>query len=252
MYRISCRSQVTWLSGWAGCLLLFLAPFSQAQQTYGKSDDPVAAEAMDVVIRTKNPEEMAYAIKHILSVSYSRQQGLEATDAEIKQFIARKKEMEARTRKLAEARRVELQKQLQSAGLSEADRTKLEGELKLLDKLLTRAQEADKQASDPQQVAAETQMARAFIGQWKVNKALYKKYGGRVIYQQGGAEPLDAYYNFFKDAQKAGDFKILNKEFEPTLWNYYTTDSKHRFYPENEKGKAINTPWWLTDSKPGS
>ncbi|MEN8207065.1 MAG: hypothetical protein ABFS24_13790 [Pseudomonadota bacterium] len=245
MCRNSCRSSTVWLSGWAGCLLLLLAPFLQAQETYGKPEDPVAAEALDVQIRTNNPGEMAYAIKHVLSVNYARQNGLEATDGEIKQFIARKKEMETRTRKEAEARRDGIQKQLQSGGVSEDDRKKLEGEQKFLDDMLGRAQEADKQGSDPKRAAAETQMARANIGQWKVNKALYKKYGGRVAYQQAGAVPLDAYYKFFKDAQKAGDLKILNKELESELWSFYTDDSKHRFYPENEKDKAINTPWWM-------
>ena len=36
-------------------------------------------------------------------------------------------------------------------------------------------------------------MASGIIRQWKINKALYDQYGGRIIYQQLGPEPLDAY-----------------------------------------------------------
>lgn len=243
-----CHPGTAWLYG---CLLLLLVPFSQAQESYGKSDDPIAAEVMGIEVRTSNPGEMTYAIDQVLMVSYAKEHGLGATDGEIRQFMARKKEMDTRTRKEAEARRGEIQKQLQSGGLSEDDRKRLEGEQKFLSNMLQRAQVADTQGSDPKQTAAETQMAKAIIGQWKVNKALYKKYGGRVSYQQSGAAPLDAYYRFFKDAQKTGDLKILNKEFESVFWNFYTDDNKHRFYPENERGKAINTPWWMMDPKSG-
>jgi hypothetical protein len=98
--------------------------------------------------------------------------------------------------------------------------------------------------------AAEALVARAFIEQWKVNRALYRQYGGRVIFQQGGAEPLDAWQQFLRGAQQTGQFRLINKEIEPTLWSYYTTNSIHRFYPEAtaEKEQAINTPWWLMDA----
>ena len=35
------------------------------------------------------------------------------------------------------------------------------------------------------------QMAQQFVRAWKINKALYEKYGGRVIFQQAGVEPLE-------------------------------------------------------------
>lgn len=252
MSRKPCHPNAASLSGWIGCLFLLLAPFSQAQEGYGKSEDPVAAEALGVEIRTRNPGEMAFVIKQVLSVTYAKEHNLQATDAEIKEFSIRKKKLDARARKEAEARRVELQEALQAETLPDTEREQLEGELKFLDKLHEAALEADKRTDDPAMAAAETQMARAIIGQWKVNQALYKQYGGRVIYQQGGAEPLDAYHKFFKAAQKAGDFKILDEDLEPVFWSYYTTDSKHRFYPESgdEKEQAINTRWWMVDPKP--
>jgi hypothetical protein len=223
-----------------------LMPFAQAQETYGESDSPVAAKALDVEIRTSNPDEMAYIIRQVLLVNYVKEHHLEATKAEVEQFIAKKQQADARMLKEAEARRDKDQKALESETLTDAERTQLEGELKFIDEML----KAHQGGGDPQRAAAEAQMAKALIEQWKISQSLYRQYGGRVIYQQGGAEPLDAYHEYFKAAQKSGDFTILNKDFEPAFWAYYTNDSKHKFYPENEAEQAINTQWWLLDPQP--
>ena len=244
MLRIPCRSRATWLSGCIACMLLMLMPVSQAQTGYGKPADPVAAKVLGMDIRTRNPGEMAYVIKQMLTVNYAKTHNLQATSPEIEQFIAGKQEADNRVRKEVEARRGEIQKALQADTLPDADRKQLEGELQFLQQMQQAEQDTDKQNGGPDRAAAETRMARAIIGQWKVNKALYQQYGGRVIYQQGGPEPLDAYYKYFKAAQQGGELKFVNKDLEAAFWGYFTSDSKHKFYPENEKDQAINTPWW--------
>jgi hypothetical protein len=89
-------------------------------------------------------------------------------------------------------------------------------------------------------------MAKGTIEQWMINKALYQQYGGRIIYQQGGPEPLDAVRNYLKEQQQNGAFKILVKSFEAPFWEYFVNDSKHDFYKQGSKeekqafGKA---PW---------
>jgi len=251
MSRTPCSLRAAWLSGFIACMLFMLTPVSHAQQGYGKPEDPVAADVLGVEIRTSNPGEMAYVIKQMLTVNYAKTHNLRATDAEIEQFIAGKQEADDRVRKEVEARHVEIQKALQSETLPDAERTQLEGELQFLQQMQQAAQDADKQNGDSRRAAAETQMARAIIGPWKVNKALYKQYGGRVIYQQGGAEPLDAYYKFFKAAQKGGELKFVNSDLETAFWGYFSSDSKHKFYPENEKDQAINTPWWQREPQSG-
>ena len=245
MSRTPCRPRAIRLNGWIACLLLILMPVSQAQEGYGNSADPVVAEALGVQIRTGNPGEMAYVLKQVLTVNYAKEHDLKATSAEVEHFIEGKQEADMRVRNELEARSGEVQKALQQDGLPDEERKQFEGELQFLQQMQQTARDADKQNGDSGRSAAETQMARAIIGLWKVNKALYKQYGGRVIYQQGGAEPLDAYYKFLKLAREKGEFKILNKDFESVLWNYYSSDSKHKFYPENERDQAINTPWWL-------
>ena len=41
--------------------------------------------------------------------------------------------------------------------------------------------------------------ARAMIRQWKLNSAVYRRYGGRIIHQQLGPEPLDAYRKYLEE-----------------------------------------------------
>jgi len=239
---------------WIGCLLLLLPlVVTQAQEAYGKSDAPLAAEVRGVQIRTANPDEMTYAIKQILLRHYVEEQGLKATDKEIAALLNRKQEVMEKDRKSMEARRKELEKTLASSPPAGEARTRLEKELASLNGMQRAMAQADSRAGTPESAAAENRVARAFVEQWKVNQALYRQYGGRVIYQQGGAEPLDAYHEFFKAAQKSGEFRIVDKNFEPAFWRYYTTDSLHQFIPEsgNQKEQAINTPWWMMDVKTG-
>ena len=243
-----------WSGLWVGCFLLLL-PWvqAQAQQAYGKSDAPLAAEARGVEIRTSNPDEMAYVIKQILLQHYVEEWGLQATDKEIAQLLNRKQEVMEKDRKEMDVRRSELETALATKTPVGEERKQLEKELESLNAMHQAMTEADKRAGTPESAAAEAQVARAFVEQWKVNQAIYRQYGGRVVYQQGGAEPLDAYHEFFKVAQKSGEFTIINKAFEPALWRYYTNDSIHQFVPESgdEKEKAINTPWWMMEDKTG-
>ena len=90
-------------------------------------------------------------------------------------------------------------------------------------------------------------MAKGTIEQWMVNKELYQQYGGRIIYQQGGPEPLDALRDYLKEQQKYGAFKILEKSFEAPFWDYFVNDSKHDFYKQGseEERQAFGTPPWL-------
>ena len=92
-------------------------------------------------------------------------------------------------------------------------------------------------------------MARSVIRQWKLNRELYKQYGGRIIYQQFGPEPLDAYRQYFEERQAAGDFKIENPDFESEFWRYFKDDSIHSFFEPGTEESAFATPPWERMSK---
>jgi hypothetical protein len=98
--------------------------------------------------------------------------------------------------------------------------------------------------------AMRRQMGHALIRRWKVNKSLHEAYGGRVIYQQMGPEPLDAYRQYLQERQAAGDFSIADPAMERHFWAYFTDESKHDFMaPGSEDLKlAFTCPWRICAS----
>jgi hypothetical protein len=129
-----------------------------------------------------------------LSLKYIKDHKLEATDAEIAEFVAFR-------------------------GHKNEDRLSL----------LT---EEDRKARE--------EVGQEFIVRWKFNRALFEKYGGRVIFQQAGLEPLDAYRDWLREEQKAGNFRIDDPKWEEAFWEYYKPRC-HRFVDSPDAFKA---PFW--------
>lgn len=87
------------------------------------------------------------------------------------------------------------------------------------------------------------EMSRMMIRGYKINQALWGEYGGRVIFQQFGPEPLDAYRKFLEDHQKKGTFTIAGKEMEAAFWEYLDSD-RHTFIEGDDAKRMMTTPWW--------
>jgi hypothetical protein len=94
--------------------------------------------------------------------------------------------------------------------------------------------------------AMRREMASGIIRQWKLNKALYDQYGGRLIYQQLGPEPLDAYRQFLRQREADGAFAIRDQALETSFWRYFTDDSIHDFMAPGgpDEARAFTTPPW--------
>lgn len=88
--------------------------------------------------------------------------------------------------------------------------------------------------------------AGALIRQWKINQALYEQYGGRIIRQQLGPEPLDAYRQFLRRRQADGAFAIRDQAMEASFWRYFTDDSIHDFMApgSDDEARAFTMPPW--------
>lgn len=83
------------------------------------------------------------------------------------------------------------------------------------------------------------------IESWKVNQALYRQYGGHVIFQQGGPEPLDAYRQLLTEEAKRGSFTIADKALEASFWAYFTNDAEYIVSSDDEAERAFSKPWWM-------
>jgi hypothetical protein len=169
---------------------------------------PLAAFVLGEEVRTSDPEEAQEIVLARLFDRYAEEHGITATDAEIDAYV----------------------ENLHS-GMSAEDRT-------------------DEDALTPGEAAEVARMrhdmARAMIRQWKRNRALYQQYGGRIIYQQFGPEPLDAYRRYLQERQAAGDFTFYTKVFKEKFWRYFTDETMHDFYAPGsaEAARAFAMPPW--------
>ncbi len=209
--------------------------------------DP-AATVLGEDIEADDASQMQEAILQRLFAHYQAEHDIEATPAEIEAFEDNFDRMKAEDQAARAQRIADLDQELARESLDETERSA---------RIAERARLSELQASldGPSALSAEEtaqisamrqQMAKSIIEQWKLNKALYEQYGGRIIFQQLGPEPLDAYRQFLEERQAAGDFVIHESAYEPGFWRYFTNDSMHTFMESGspEEARAFTTPPW--------
>lgn len=235
-----------------GAALLSIAavgglPAGCAHAVYGDPKAPVAGRALGTTIHTANAEELRFVALQLLTDRYAAQQGIAVSAEETEAYVRAVRQAMATELKRAQVRRDELAAQLAAGALSAVERERLTKEFELArDAVETLADAAAPASADAADAQARTEIAASFIRQWKVNASLWRRYGGRIGYQQGGPEPLDAYRAFLEEAQARGDFTIADPTLSAAFWRYYTDDTRHSFYPRGspEEARAFETPPW--------
>lgn len=168
----------------------------------------VAATVLGVNLQETDPEQIQAIILDRLFNAYANERGITAEPHEIEAFIGK------------------MDRNMREKGLNAIDDLSEEERRKALE--------------------MRTAMARSMIKRWKTNKALYEEYGGRIIYQQLGPEPLDAYRKYLEQRERAGDFQINDEVASDLFWRYFTDDSIHSFLDtgsDEEKSAFSRAPW---------
>lgn len=212
---------------------------SQAQvEKYANDKTPEQLEQWQRQHRTSNLSNYFRP----LFERYAQQKHINVTEADIEQFNQSMLRNISRQVDSLQKKANSIQKELQAENLDDKKRTEMTERLDLYTnyaKRLDNSQKTFKKLSDP---------AGTMIMQWKICNRLYEQYGGRVIFQQAGPEPLDAYRKFFEDEQSKGSFEFYNKEAEDLFWEYYRNEKMHTFYSDAAEAKAVmETPWWLRE-----
>jgi hypothetical protein len=217
-------------------------PRTAAAPLLGDPAQPLAGRVLGQAVHTRDAEELRYYVLRLLTDRFAAAEGIAATPEEIAAFLASTAAALRSDRVQAIARRDGLQRQLAGGGLPAARRAEVQRELVAQNEVI--AALAPQEAAGDR--AARAEIAAAFIRQWKINGALQQKYGGRIIFQQGGPEPLDATRRFLEAAQAAGEFAITDPGLEKPFWAYYRDDARHSFYApgSREEGVAFATSPW--------
>jgi sugar phosphate isomerase/epimerase len=186
--------------------------------------EPTAAMLLGRRAGATDGDSLRDEVLRALTARYAKAHGIAVSPAEIDAYLARVQVTLQRDRDRALARRDALTQRLAGTGLDAAERQALTGEL------------AD----------ARRQVAAAFIRHWKIHRALYRQYGGRIIYQQGGPEPLDALRRFLEQHQAQGDLAIADAALAAAFWRYYRDETIHSFYLRGslEEAQAFAVAPW--------
>jgi hypothetical protein len=97
--------------------------------------------------------------------------------------------------------------------------------------------------SKEEKSAALGAVAQDMVRQWRSDRALYERYGGPVIFQQGNPlEPVGAYRRFLEDAERTGALEIYHPEDCKAFYDYFTRDHGHWIVPKDLID--YEKPWW--------
>lgn len=145
------------------------------------------------------------------------QRKLDPTEEELELMRRRmKKSRQERVSRL-QAEVATLKKELASEDLPAERQAMLEQELALDERILPDLQEPSEPPMD---------LLKGLIVNWKLQRALYQTYGGRVVFQQMGLEALDATRQLFETAEQAGDLTFDDPGVR-FLFYYYYTHTRH-------------------------
>ena len=179
-------------------------------------------------------------INGLLIDRFMADNGIEATDEEIAAFADRM-EAAGRQRLLGfEANRAQLTEALDGA-IDPERRRRIQDRLEAVERRI-------EAMSESQQTDLEFWRPRLtpLLEGWKLDKALFDRYGGRARYRQVGLQPFDAMIRFLEEQEASGAFTILDKRYEDEFWAFWRSD-EHSFIPEEEAAEFWAKPWWLMD-----
>jgi hypothetical protein len=140
---------------------------------------------------------------------------------------------DAEFQRVERARRAErkttLEQQLKRTDLEARTREALEHEREVLEDLEKgEAERAAMQLDD----ATKRRVWGPWITSYKVNKALYDKYGGRVGITKWGPEPVGAYEALLREHEKKKEFEILDAALASAFWEWYAAQPRMPMKPE--------------------
>lgn len=195
-------------------VLLYAAP-SNAQD----EGNETIAVVLGKKITIKDKDRLNGMIFGALLEQYAKDNNIEPTEPELAAFVKKTEEMRIQQQADFEKDRIKLMQELKSSSLTEKEKKEKTEHLKTIENILKTTKEAEERTKgmDDKMQIMKRNIAQHFVKTWKINKSLYEKYGGRLIFQQAGIEPLDAYRQFLKEQEKKKAFQILNKDYEASF-----------------------------------
>jgi len=185
----------------------------------------------------------------LLEARYFQKKGLEVPDDEIrlayKQIAGATDES---MRRIAEQKR-QHEEELQSPDLTEERKQQIERFLETTKSIDKTTREDSEHALSSEQEASldkwQWEMAEGMVRSLMFNRELYRDYGGVIIWQQAGLEPVEAYRKFLEEHQTKGAFEIYDPGLKEEFWHYYLR--RHPFTMSEDDIREYNAKYDTTD-----
>lgn len=177
---------------------------------------------------------------------YARQHQIMPTAAEIESNLRHLDRFKQEDKQRRERERQRLIQELKSSQLTETQRKNAQQYLDTLNRLKVFDTQQEQELRDParekSRKESERRVTEFWVKRWKVDQALYREFGGRIVFQQAGWEPIDAYRKLLDQYAARKAFVIRDPEFKDAVYSYF----QHNFvYADEDKAKFyFEKPYW--------
>jgi hypothetical protein len=177
---------------------------------------------------------------------YAAKRKIEPTQQEISSQISNQEKFMKEDRVRREKDRQDLIKELASPGITEARRKQAQQNLDTLNSLHGFDERRDKEQGSPEGAKiwqqAQQKVAAVWVKQWKVNQTLYREFGGRIIFQQAGWEPIDAYRKLLEQYETQKAFVVKDPALHEAVYSYFKL--KFTYADEKMAKFYFEKPYW--------
>ena len=223
----------------AALALLSIAAAAQGERDPADVIAVVLGQEITVAEVTESPIDGL--INGLLMSRFAQDNAIKATEEELAAYVDRMGEFGRRSLSEFEANRAELAAALDGA-VDPEERQRIQDDLDALELGIETMSQTQKAGLDVWRP-----IAKRWVERWKLDRALFEKYGGRAHFQQVGVQPFDAVIRFLEEQEASGAFTILDEDYEAEFWAYWRSDG-HNFISEEEAAELLATPWWLMDA----
>ena len=227
------------------CLVLLLAFSSGAfgHEVARVFEVPVSAEEVKLTDEKSLPQAARLLRDRVLrevGPRFIAANGLKATPEEIAQYRRWESGFNQIDRKRRAERLAEVERELKQPGLDEKKRGALEQNR---DELRSLAKHDAEYKPDP---AASASVQAQWIEGYKLRKALYEKYGGRVGISKWGPDPAGATEALLREHEKRGDLQIRDAALAKEFWGQLAREPR---MPASKPEHYDFSYYWLKPPK---
>jgi hypothetical protein len=160
-------------------------------------------------------KRLAAHVQTRLLDAYAKRFRLEPKEAELRPLLRSLQEIprqvEEDMKQVRQRRLTEIRKKLEAPDLDPAERARLN------------AERADWERVPPDRAAeileGNRKMMSTLVQNWKVQRSLYRQYGGRVLVSSFGFHvAIDAQQRFLRDEETRGSFEIFDPDLRAAFW----------------------------------